>query len=364
MAEGPRVRRVDPGVDHRAADRRDRARPGRAAPAPAGRRRPAPAGRGRRLRRLLRLARARHATSAGSFRPDAEPLLPNWRHLPVGYHGRSGTVVPSGTAVVRPPGQRKPPTDDVADVRAERPARHRGRARLRRRHPVGARRPGRRRRLRRPRVRPGRAQRLVGARHPGLGVRPARARSSASRSRPRSRTGSRRSRRSTRPGSTCRARTPSRSPTCRARAARGLDIDVEVVLNGEVVSRPPYASMYWSPGPDARPHDRQRRLAAHRRPVRLRHHLRRRARPARVVPRAAAGAARSRSAPMPRTGFLEDGDEVVLRYTAPGTGGGRIALGEVTGGSSPPATAGRSRLTWNAPRSLDRLSSDCACPLL
>jgi fumarylacetoacetase len=40
------------------------------------------------------------------FRPDAEPLLPNWRWLPVGYHGRAGTVVPSGTAVRRPNGQR------------------------------------------------------------------------------------------------------------------------------------------------------------------------------------------------------------------------------------------------------------------
>jgi fumarylacetoacetase len=39
------------------------------------------------------------------FRPDAEPLLPNWRHLPVGYHGRAGTVVPSGTPVRRPSGQ-------------------------------------------------------------------------------------------------------------------------------------------------------------------------------------------------------------------------------------------------------------------
>jgi fumarylacetoacetase len=39
------------------------------------------------------------------FRPDAEPLLPNWRWLPVGYHGRSGTVVVSGTGVRRPRGQ-------------------------------------------------------------------------------------------------------------------------------------------------------------------------------------------------------------------------------------------------------------------
>ncbi|MFD6464159.1 fumarylacetoacetase, partial [Streptomyces roseolus] len=35
-----------------------------------------------------------HATNLGRlFRPDSEPLLPNWRHLPVGYHGRAGTVV-------------------------------------------------------------------------------------------------------------------------------------------------------------------------------------------------------------------------------------------------------------------------------
>jgi fumarylacetoacetase len=49
-----------------------------------------------------------HATNLGRlFRPDAEPLLPNWRHLPVAYHGRAGTVVVSGTPVVRPSGQRK-----------------------------------------------------------------------------------------------------------------------------------------------------------------------------------------------------------------------------------------------------------------
>jgi fumarylacetoacetase len=47
-----------------------------------------------------------HATNLGRmFRPDAEPLLPNWRHLPVGYHGRAGTVVVSGTPVRRPRGQ-------------------------------------------------------------------------------------------------------------------------------------------------------------------------------------------------------------------------------------------------------------------
>ncbi len=55
-----------------------------------------------------------HATNLGKIlRPGQEPLLPNWRHLPIGYHGRAGTVVVSGTDVVRPSGQRKPPDADA-----------------------------------------------------------------------------------------------------------------------------------------------------------------------------------------------------------------------------------------------------------
>ncbi|HEX6208228.1 MAG TPA: fumarylacetoacetase [Actinomycetota bacterium] len=50
-----------------------------------------------------------HATNLGRmFRPEGDPLLPNWRHLPVGYHGRSGTVVVSGTPIRRPVGQTAP----------------------------------------------------------------------------------------------------------------------------------------------------------------------------------------------------------------------------------------------------------------
>ncbi len=53
-----------------------------------------------------------HASNMGRmFRPDTEPLLPNWRHLPVGYHGRAGSVVVSGTPVVRPRGQTNPSGD-------------------------------------------------------------------------------------------------------------------------------------------------------------------------------------------------------------------------------------------------------------
>mgnify|MGYP001263550837 CR=1 FL=1 len=50
-----------------------------------------------------------HATNVGSmFRPD-NPLLPNWKHLPVGYHGRASSIVVSGTPVHRPLGQFKMP---------------------------------------------------------------------------------------------------------------------------------------------------------------------------------------------------------------------------------------------------------------
>ncbi|MGD0685414.1 MAG: fumarylacetoacetase [Streptosporangiaceae bacterium] len=55
-------------------------------------------------------ASEQHAANVGRiFRPDAaEPLPPNWRHLPLGYHGRAGTVIVSGTPVRRPAGQSWP----------------------------------------------------------------------------------------------------------------------------------------------------------------------------------------------------------------------------------------------------------------
>ena len=53
-----------------------------------------------------------HARNVGMvFRPDNAALPPNWKHLPIGYHGRAGTVVVSGTDIVRPTGQRKGPSD-------------------------------------------------------------------------------------------------------------------------------------------------------------------------------------------------------------------------------------------------------------
>ncbi len=48
-----------------------------------------------------------HATNLGRlFRPDGEALLPNWRHIPVGYHGRAGTIVADGSEIRRPSGVR------------------------------------------------------------------------------------------------------------------------------------------------------------------------------------------------------------------------------------------------------------------
>ncbi len=56
-------------------------------------------------------ASVHHATNVGRlFRPD-EPLLPNYKWVPIGYHGRASSLVPSGAPVRRPMGQRKAPAD-------------------------------------------------------------------------------------------------------------------------------------------------------------------------------------------------------------------------------------------------------------
>ena len=54
-----------------------------------------------------------HATNVGKmFRDPANALLPNWKHLPVGYHGRASSIVVSGTDINRPKGQTKPADAD------------------------------------------------------------------------------------------------------------------------------------------------------------------------------------------------------------------------------------------------------------
>jgi len=55
-----------------------------------------------------------HALNVGrQFRPD-QPLLPNYKWVPIGYHGRASSIVVSGTPVVRPNGQRRAPGQDTA----------------------------------------------------------------------------------------------------------------------------------------------------------------------------------------------------------------------------------------------------------
>ena len=207
---------------------------------------PADAVRGRGLRRLLLLAATTPPTSGKIFRPDDEPLKPNWRHLPVGYHGRAGTVVVSGTDVRRPSGQR---------------AAGRRRPDLRPQHAGSTSRPrwaswwARRRRIGDRVATDGFADHVFGltllndwsARDiqaweyvplgPFLGksfstsvsgwVTPLDALAAA------------------------RVDLPGQDPEpldyLRVGAGAGFDIDLEVLLNGETVSRPPYSSMYWSP---------------------------------------------------------------------------------------------------------------------
>lgn len=54
-----------------------------------------------------------HATNVGTmFRDPDNALLPNWLWIPVGYHGRASSIIPSGTSIRRPKGQQKPSEDE------------------------------------------------------------------------------------------------------------------------------------------------------------------------------------------------------------------------------------------------------------
>jgi fumarylacetoacetase len=272
-----------------------------------------------------------HASNVGRiFRPDQEPLLPNWRHLPVGYHGRGGTVVVSGTPVVRPCGQRKAPHEQsptsgqsrrldieaelgfVVGVGSELGSRI-GVDELRE-HVFGV-----------VGLNDWSARDIQAWEYVPLGpflgksfatsisawVTPLAALAAA------------------------RTHLPTQepaplsylAPTSSSGEGDGLDIDVEVVLNGEVVSRPPYRTMYWSPA---------QMLA----------HLTVNGASTRTGDLFASGTVSGPERdqrgsflelswggkePFDGHTFLEDGDEITLRYSAPGTGGGRITLGEVVG---------------------------------
>jgi fumarylacetoacetase len=276
-----------------------------------------------------------HASNVGRiFRPDQEPLLPNWRHLPVGYHGRSGTIVASGTEVVRPQGQRKAPQEQAPtfgpsrrlDIEAElgfvvgTPSRLGDRVSTAdfAEHTFGV-----------VGLNDWSARDIQAWEYVPLGpflgksfatsishwVTPLDALAAAWTELP--------------------GQDPEPLPYLAVDGPAGLDIAVEVVLDGEVVARPPYSSMYWGPaqmlahttvngaslrtgdlwasGTVSGP-DRDQRGS--------------------LLELSWGGQEPFTVAGRERT-FLEDGDEVTLRYTAPGTAGGRIALGEVTGRIAP-----------------------------
>ena len=273
-----------------------------------------------------------HASNVGRiFRPDAEPLLPNWRHLPIGYHGRAGTVVVSGTPVVRPCGQRRPPGAEAPTFGPS--------ARLDIEAEVGFV-IGTGSRLGEPIPIDDFADHVFGvvlvndwsARDiqaweyqplgPFLGksfatsiapwVVPLEALEAARIDGP--------------------AQDPAPLPYLQRAKPWALDLALEVTLNGAVVSRPPFATMYWTP---------DQMLA----------HLTVNGASTRTGDLYASGTV---SGPEPsqrgslielswngaepltlpdgstRT-FLEDGDTVTISATAPATDGGRLSLGEVTG---------------------------------
>ena len=157
-----------------------------------------------------------HATNVGRiFRPDAPALPPAWKHVPIGYHGRSGTVVVSGTPVRRPRGILGPGRGTGrASGSTSRP---RWASSSAPRHALGV--AGARRRLARARLRGGLlndwSARDIQSFEPGRS-----GRSWASRSSPRSRPGWCRSRRWSRRSSTRRRRTRARSTTCSRPARR------------------------------------------------------------------------------------------------------------------------------------------------
>jgi fumarylacetoacetase len=278
-----------------------------------------------------------HAANAGRiFRPGAEPLAPNWKYLPVGYHGRSGTIVVSGTPVTRPRGQRKGPQDNAPEFGPSRRLDFEAEVGfvLGPGSPLGT-----------PVAVGEFADHVFGAfllndwsardlqawESTPLG--PFLAKSFAT---------------SISPWIVpldalehARISPPSRDAELLPYLADidkwGLDLTLEVRLNGHVVSRPPFATMYWTPaqmlahmtvngastrtgdlyasgtvsGPDRSQRGCLLELSwGGAEPVTL-----------------ADGSIRS---------FLLDADEVTITGTAPGAGGARIGFGEVTGQILPP----------------------------
>ena len=286
-------------------------------------------------------ASKQHATNVGRiFRPDGDALTPNWTHLPIGYHGRAGTVVVSGTDVVRPVGQRKGPHDPQPvfgpsirlDIEAEVAFVVGSGTALGSRvgvdeadaHIFGV-----------ALFNDWSARDVQAWEYVPLGpflgksfasslsawVTPMEALESARCPVPQ--------------------QDPQPLPYLQGAGPWGLDLAIEVELNGTVIARPPYRGMYWSPaqmlahltvnGASLRTGDLFASGTCSGDAADERGSLLELTWNATEPIRLADGSTR---------GFLEDGDTVVLRATAPGTDGTRIALGEVVGTILPASEAG------------------------
>lgn len=278
-----------------------------------------------------------HAENVGRiFRPDGEPLAPNWLHMPVGYHGRAGTVVVSGTPVRWPRGQRKLPGDGAPsfgpaaklDVEAE----------------VGF---------------------VAGVPSaPGRPVPPGAFREhvfgfvlvgdwsardiQAWESRPLGPFLSKSFATSVSPWvvpvdalEAARVQPPRQDPRpldhLRCGEPWGLDLALELELNGHVIARPPFASMYWTP-PQQLAHATSNGAALRTGDL--------------FASGTVSGPQRDQRGCLleltwdgrdplelpdgTTRAFLADGDEIRIRATAPGADGTRIGFGDVTGTVAPP----------------------------
>ncbi|WP_072690557.1 fumarylacetoacetase [Rhodococcus marinonascens] len=270
-----------------------------------------------------------HAANLGRlFRPDSAPLMPNWKHLPVGYHGRSSTVIVSGTDVVRPCGQRKTPDQDRPDFGPSRrldieaemgfivgvPTRLGDTITPDRfaEHVFGA-----------VVVNDWSARDIQAWEYVPLG--PFLGKSFAT---------------SISPWvvpldalEAARIDTPTQDPEplsyLRGDQKWGLDIDMAIEWNGHVVSRPPYAEMYWSPA-QMLAHTTINGAAASTGDLFASGTVSGREKDERgaFIELTWGGKEPVVVGDQTRT-FLEDGDEISISATAPGTGGTRIGFGEV-----------------------------------
>lgn len=270
-----------------------------------------------------------HASNIGRlFRPDAEPLLPNWKHLPVAYHGRAGTVVVSGTDITRPHGQRKAPDEPSPtfgpsrrlDIEAEMgfvvgvPSDGPISPDQFSEHVFGA-----------VIVNDWSARDIQAWEYVPLG--PNLGKSFAT---------------SISPWVVpllalehARVSTPVQDPEpleyLRESRSWALDIDLTVSWNGHVVSRPPYRAMYWSPA-QMLAHETVNGASSRTGDLFASGTISGPAKDQRgtFIELTWGGSEPVRLGAQTRT-FLEDGDDVVIAASAPGPHGSRIGFGEVRG---------------------------------